>query len=173
MSNASLPHSSEEHPTHNSHWPIVLAVGIGCIPSGFVLYVWGNKFGLGILIFVAVVTIGALAGWAQALLREKLSQLDLVEKDKWLRNGMKLFLVSEAAIFGALFAHHYYAKTHFPVWPPEGAPHLETRLPAIATFLLLSSSFTIQWAHSLLLKGKRILCRRIVLLTIFLGAIFL
>lgn len=173
MSNASLHHSSEEHQTHNSHWPIVLAVGAGSIPTGIVLHVWGNKIGLGILIFGVVVTLGGLAGWAHALLKEKLNELDLVEKDKWLRNGMKLFLVSEAAIFGALFAHHYYAKTHFPVWPPEGAPHLDTRLPAIATFLLLSSSFTIQWAHSLFLKGKRVWCSRMVLLTIILGGIFL
>ncbi len=173
MSNASVTHPSAEHQTHNSHWPILLALGIAFIPTGVVLYVWGNKFGLEVLIFGGVATLGALAGWAQALLKEKLSQLDLVEKDKWLRNGMKLFLVSEAAIFGALFAHHYYAKTHFPVWPPEGAPHLDTRYPAIATLILMSSSFTIQWAHSLLVKGKRILCRRLVLSTILLGAIFL
>ncbi len=166
-------HSAGEHTTHNSQWPILLAIGIGFIPIGIVNYIWGNKFGLGLIIFGAVMTLGSLAGWANTLIKEKLQLLDLEEKDRWLRNGMKLFLVSEAAIFGALFAHHYYAKTHFPVWPPEGAPHLDTRLPAIATLILMSSSFTIQWAHSLLQRRNFAWCKRFVVLTILLGAIFL
>src|SRR3972149_2230813 len=66
----------------------------------------------------ALITLFAIAGWTHTLIREKIDLAEILWRESWQRNAVKLFLVSEAAIFGALFAHHYYARAHFPIWAP-------------------------------------------------------
>jgi len=158
---------------HGSWWPIFLALGIGLMPTGVLLLVWAGKFGLVLLALGGVMTLTGVGGWLNVLIKERLAHLDAADREAWSRNAIKLFLVSEAAVFGALFAHHYYARAHFPTWPPEGAPHLDLTIPAIATTLLIASSFTMEHAHKLLLKGKMPATQRWVILTILLGGIFL
>ena len=58
-------------------------------------------------------------------------------------------------------------------WPPVGAPHLDTTLPAIATLILMSSSVTMELGHHALKHGDRARARLWTLLTIILGVIFL
>jgi len=166
-------YSEAEHSSHASYWPLILALGVGFLPLGLLLQVWAGKIGYLFLGLGGLITLFAIAGWTHTLIREKIDLAEILWRESWQRNAVKLFLVSEAAIFGALFAHHYYARAHFPIWPPEGAPELETRIPAIATLILMSSSFTMQWAHQALLKGKMVLSQRWVLLSIILGTIFL
>jgi len=90
-----------------------------------------------------------------------------------LSNGMLgfiLFIVSEVMFFGGLFAAYFIARADSPQWPPEEllaklqaagdiAPgvklELEKGLPTIATILLVTSSFTIQWAVFQIRKGNR------------------
>ena len=158
---------------HGSWWPIFLAFGVGLMPTGVLLYVWAGKFGLFLLALGGVLTLFGIGGWLNVLIKEKLVHLDAADREAWSRNAIKLFLVSEAAIFGALFTHHYYARAHFPTWPPQGAPHLDTTIPFIATLLLVASSFTMERAHKFLLKGKQFASQRWVSVTILLGAIFL
>lgn len=184
---------------HGSYWPLISALGVGFLPTGLLVFVWGGKLGLLILALGGAITLLGIGGWTHTLVREKLivssvspivsgaSGAELRDSGKWsesahhkqnlkesgLKNSVKLFLVSETAVFGALFAHHFYSRAHFPIWPPAGAPELATRIPAIATLILMSSSFTIKWAHSALQKGKQVACQWLVLLTILLGVAFL
>jgi len=90
-----------------------------------------------------------------------------------LSNGMLgfiLFIASEVMFFGGLFAAYFIARADSPQWPPEEllaklqaageiAPgvklELEKGLPTIATILLVTSSFTIQWAVFQIRKGNR------------------
>jgi len=161
------------HVQHLSYWPIALGLSCGFIPFGIVMYSRGIKIGLLLLAVGAVLTLGSMIGWAVSLLREKLTPEQSAQGDLWLRLGLKLFLVSETAIFGAFFAHYYYSRMHQAVWPPEGAPHLATSLPAIATLILMISSATVNRAHHLLQHGKNLASRRWVVLTIVLGVVFL
>ncbi len=170
--------SSQEEHIHlpdPSYWPFALAMSILLIPAGFLMLVWGWGQGLGtsILLFGSLLTVICLMGWASTLIKETSSLPDIMEDDRWMRSGLKLFLVSEAAIFAAFFGHHYYTRAHAAVWPPDGAPHIDTTLPAIATLILMSSSVTMEYAHHLMIKGKKLAARRWVLLTIVLGVIFL
>lgn len=162
-----------EYSHHGSYWPIILALGVGLLPFGLLLDVWAGKIGLYILGLGGLVTLSAIGGWTHTIIAQKFDLAELLQRESLRRNTVKLFLVSEAAIFGALFAHHYYARAHFAVWPPAGAPTLSTRLPAIATLILVASSFTMQWAHRALLKGKMLLSQRFVILSIILGIVFL
>ncbi len=167
-------HSETTSVWHGSWWPPVLGLGTGFLPFGFIVLNWGSKpAGLILLSVGALIALFAMSGWVHAVIREKYAvHYEVVEYD-WLKNGFKLFLISEAMIFGAFFAHHFYTRVHFPVWPPEGAPHLDTRLPAIATLLLVFSSFTMEWAHKALIQNKRVVCERWVLFSVLLGTVFL
>ena len=173
---STVPH----HDSHDEHihmpepslWPLILAFSIGLIPAGFLLSVWAHK-GTPLLIGGGVLVIISLMGWANQLIKETATLPDIMEDDRWMKNGMLLFLLSEAAIFGAFFAHHYNSRTYLPEWPPAGAPHLHTTLPAIATLILMSSSVTMEFAHIALKKGKRRAATWLTLTTIVLGAVFL
>ena len=87
--------------------------------------------------------------------------------------GMIFFLISEAFLFGSLFATYYYLRAESPVWPPAGV-QLDNVLAAVNTLLLLSSSGVIWWAGRAIRKnnegGLAIgLALTIILATAFLG----
>lgn len=104
-----------------------------------------------------------------------------------LSNGMLgfiMFVASEVMFFGGLFAAYFVARADAPSWPPEefltpeqvaaGVElHLETTLPAIGTAILVTSSFTIQWAVWQIQRGSRDGLIWGVFISIVLGVIFL
>lgn len=166
--------SESVHAGHGSWWPPLLALGTGLLPFGLLVLVWGSReAGLVLLACGGLLALFAMSGWVNSVIREKYAIVYDVGEYGWLKTGMKLFLISEGMIFGAFFAHHFYIRAHFDVWPPAGSPHLETRMPALATLLLVFSSFTMQWGHQAFLKGKRLWAGRWVLFSILLGAAFL
>lgn len=162
----------EIHMPEPSLWPLFLALSIGLLPLGFLLSVWAQK-GTALLVAGGVLVVTCLMGWANQLIRETATLPDIAEDDRWMRSGMKLFLVSEAAIFGAFFAHYYSTRTAAEIWPLPGAPHLDTSLPSIATLILMSSSVTMEFAHHALKAAKRGMASLLTLITIILGIIFL
>ena len=102
-----------------------------------------------------------------------------------------LFISSEAMFFGALFTAYFYLRGRVPDWEPIFqrciAAHCEkpawnaqtdifgltVPLVAINTILLVSSSFTMQFAVSAIKKGNRQAMMRWMIPTIVLGALFL
>jgi len=98
--------------------------------------------------------------------------------------GFILFIASEVMFFGGLFAAYFIARADSPSWPPTGllSPEqvargvelkLEIALPAIATVILVSSSFVIQWAVSQVKGGNRTGLIWGLFVTIILGLVFL
>jgi cytochrome c oxidase subunit 3 len=164
--------NEEFHLPEPSLWPLFLAVSIGLLPLGFLLTVWSHK-GTALLIIGGALVVVCLMGWANQLIKETAALPNVVEDDHWMRLGMKLFLLSEAAIFGAFFAHYYSTRTSASTWPLPGAPHLKTTLPAIATLILMSSSVTMEYAHHAVKAARRKLASWLTLVTIVLGVIFL
>jgi cytochrome c oxidase subunit 3 len=165
-----------EHHSHDpvpSRWPIITAIGAGMIPIGIVTSTHGAKEGI-ILIFVGLlITILGAGRWWGELLRDTFVGRDLLDADSRLRNAMILFIASEAAIFASFFAALFYARLHAKVWPPAGIEHFQLLLPAVNTVILLSSSVTCHLAHVALEKRHREGVVSALMLTIFLGAIFL
>jgi cytochrome c oxidase subunit 3 len=116
---------------------------------------------------------------------------------------MAFFIFSEVMFFGALFGALYYARglsvpwlggegaklsTNLFVWPgfenvwPTNGPgqlngDFETipawEIPFLNTVLLVTSSFTVTWAHHALKEGKRQSCILWMIATVALGATFL
>ena len=89
--------------------------------------------------------------------------------------GMMLFIASEVMFFAALFAAYFNAKATLPVFPPEGYEDVLQVIPVplIATAILITSSFTMQWGTSRIRKGDRTGLNRAVAVTLALGVIFL
>jgi cytochrome c oxidase subunit 3 len=88
--------------------------------------------------------------------------------------GVKLGIVSEVMLFGALFAAYFVVRAQAPDWPPGGTlERPELLLPGLNTLLLVSSSVTMQIAVRAVLGGALPRLRRYLALTLLLGGIFL
>jgi cytochrome c oxidase subunit 3 len=88
--------------------------------------------------------------------------------------AVKLAILSEVMLFGALFAAYFVIRGESSGWPPSG--HLERPellLPGLNSILLISSSATMQWAVRSARVGDRSRILRWLSLTLLLGGIFL
>jgi cytochrome c oxidase subunit 3 len=87
--------------------------------------------------------------------------------------GVKLAILSEVTLFGALFAVYFVMRSESPGgWPPPGLERPELILPGINTLLLVASSITMQWAVRAARGGRASLLRWLAL-TLVLGGIFI
>jgi cytochrome c oxidase subunit III len=126
-----------------------------------------------------------------------------LQVDRTFRWGMSWFIFSEVMFFGAFFGALFYTRClsvpwlggdgsrlltnlilwpHFEAgWPSNGPGNIggafgvmnPWELPAINTALLITSSFTVTWAHHALKENKRAKCIAFMWLTVALGATFL
>jgi cytochrome c oxidase subunit 3 len=88
--------------------------------------------------------------------------------------GVKLGILSETVLFGALFAAYFVVRSESPGWPPlPGLERPELLLPGLNTLLLVSSSGTMQWAVRSARGGDRSRIVRWLGLTLLLGGTFL
>ncbi len=87
--------------------------------------------------------------------------------------GVKLGILSEVMLFGALFAAYFVIRSESGGWPPAGQERPELLLPGINTLLLVSSSVTMQWAVRAIGRGQVATMRRALRVTLLLGSIFI
>jgi cytochrome c oxidase subunit 3 len=88
--------------------------------------------------------------------------------------GVKLGILSEVMLFGALFAAYFVIRGESRGWPPvPGFERPELLLPGLNTLLLVSSSGTMQWAVHAARGGDRSRIVRWLGLTLLLGGIFI
>jgi cytochrome c oxidase subunit 3 len=86
---------------------------------------------------------------------------------------MVLFVASEAMFFAAFFAAYFTIKAGNKVWPPPGIHVPSLGLPAVATAMLISSSFVLQAGVRAIRRGNVRVLERCLGLTIVLGLGFL
>jgi cytochrome c oxidase subunit 3 len=89
--------------------------------------------------------------------------------------GVILFVASECVFFAALFGAYFTVRAQASVWPPKGISEglHPLPLPAIATSMLILSSFTMQFGVQAIRMGDRRTMMRLLKVTLFLGALFL
>ena len=88
--------------------------------------------------------------------------------------GVKLGILSEAMLFGALFAAYFVVRADSPGWPPiSGFQRPELVLPGLNSLLLVSSSLTMQLAVWAVRADDGSRMRRWLGLTMLLGGIFI
>ena len=92
--------------------------------------------------------------------------------------GVALFIVSEALFFLAIFWAYFHSALSPTVelgahWPPMGIEAVNPfELPLINTVILLSSGFTVTYAHHSLIQGNRKGTLDGLLYTVILALIF-
>jgi cytochrome c oxidase subunit 3 len=95
-----------------------------------------------------------------------------------LNMGVALFIVSEACLFLAIFWAYFHSALSPTVelgahWPPMGIEAINPfELPLINTVILLSSGFTVTYAHHSLIQGNRKGALYGLVFTILLAVIF-
>jgi len=164
---------------------------------GFILYLAGMKFGLGVLGLGLLTLFFMMFGWFGNVIRESEGGKYNARVDLSFRWSMSWFIFSEVMFFAAFFGALYYARqmsvpwlgdidnnllwpNFKPAWPTAGPGmdiHLPTvawsGIPAINTALLLTSGVTITWAHHALRANNRGQLILGMFLTVALGLTFL
>ncbi len=87
--------------------------------------------------------------------------------------GMWLFLLSEILLFGGLFILYSIYRFKHPVDFHLAAGELNRILGTFNTIILLTSSLTMALSISLIQKGNRKFCLLFLMVTVFLGFLFL
>ena len=86
--------------------------------------------------------------------------------------GTVVWLASELMFFSGLFAAWFSLRSTNDIWPPAGV-ELETVRTAVATAVLVASSFTMHAGTRAAEDGRSPSSRRWILLTAALGTLFL
>ena len=88
--------------------------------------------------------------------------------------AVKLGILSEVMLFGALFAAYFVIRSESPGWPPvPGLERPALLVPGINLLILLASTATMQWTVRSARSGDRSRIRRWMGLTLLLGAVFI
>ncbi|MFA5354760.1 MAG: cytochrome c oxidase subunit 3 [Thermodesulfovibrionales bacterium] len=163
-------HDQGVHEPELSIWPLFVGTATLVAMMGFTTaFQWKLPL-VGMLVGgggIAGVLIG-LFGWVNEVHAQKEDAgLSLL--------AMVTFILSEAALFGALFSGYLYNLLQVSQWPPantpDGVPPLGLALGL--TVFLLSSSLTIHKAEGLLEKGDAKGFQRWLIITMLLGLFFL
>ncbi len=188
---------------HGSHWPIVGSIGLTTLLVGFSSYLNGADIGSLMMIAGVAITVVMMIGWFGTVIRESESGIYNEQVDRSFRWGMFWFIFSEVMFFAAFFGALFYARqlsvpwlggegagamtnqvlwpSYETAWPTAGpaqvggefTPMPAWGIPALNTFILLSSGATITWAHWGLKENKRGHLIMGLIATVALGFIFL
>lgn len=185
-----------------SKWPVVGSTAVFFIGAGLVMWMNEiQPFGYASLLTGFAILTYMLVGWFGQVARESEAGMNNKQVDLSYRWSMSWFIFSEVMFFSAFFGALYYARV-FSVpwlgdidnsllwqgydakWPTLG-PAFEQDpakafqsmgawgIPALNTFLLLSSGVTVTYAHHALQANNRKGLIWGLAATILLGAIFL
>ena len=86
--------------------------------------------------------------------------------------GVLLFIVSEIMFFAGLFGSYFQLRAGHKVWPPPGFT-LDVPIAVLLTAILVTSSFTMQYAVTRIRAGDHTGMVRGLTVTLVLGAVFL
>ena len=187
---------------HDSHWPIVGAVGLLLLMVGVSVWLNGSAPGFWVMMAGVAVIVFMVAGWFADVIGESIGGKYNVQVDKSFRQGMFWFIFSEVMFFLAFFGALFYARnmsvpwlggesnnffTNFLLWggfenswPTNGPANVGGEyeamgpfgLPLINTAILLTSSVTITIAHHAIQEGKRLPLYIFLAATFLLGYVF-
>ena len=172
----------KRHPFHlvdPSPWPFLGSISAFSVAIGAVLFFHGFNKGeillSGGLIHLISVSI---AWWADVIDEATFQGCHTKKVQKGLRMGMFLFIISEVMFFFSFFWAFFHSSISPSVeigciWPPAGIKTLDTKgLPLINTFILLTSGFSITWAHHALVTWKFEQARFALIITILYAILF-
>ena len=180
-----------------SKWPMVGAIALTFFGLGMGSWVNGLAVGPWLFAIFLAILVYMMVGWFGTVARESEGGMYNERVDLSFRWSMSWFIFSEVMFFAAFFGALFYARVYsLPwlgdadnklLWPefrtqwPSAGPYLPPQfsamhawgIPALNTFLLLSSGVTVTYAHWALKMGNRKGLILGLLATVALGFTFL
>jgi cytochrome c oxidase subunit 3 len=89
------------------------------------------------------------------------------------KEGIWLFMVTEILMFGGLFVGYFIFHALYPELFAEGASHLDWRMGAFNTIVLILSSWTMALSIHFIQKGENAKATKTLIFTLVCGAIFM
>ena len=172
----------QPHPFHlvsPSPWPIFTCVSLFALTTSGVLTMHGFDSAENLLCLALVSLVSSMSFWFRDVVSEAtyLGNHTLAVQ-RGLNMGVGLFIVSEALFFLAIFWTFFHSALAPNIevganWPPMGIESVNPfELPLLNTVILLSSGFTVTFAHHSLIQGNRSGALYGVLYTVALALIF-
>nr|YP_010241215.1 cytochrome c oxidase subunit III [Neostromboceros nipponicus]QTH79152.1 cytochrome c oxidase subunit III [Neostromboceros nipponicus]UQS76350.1 cytochrome c oxidase subunit III [Neostromboceros nipponicus] len=170
----------KNHPFHlvdYSPWPILGAFSTMILVSGSIMmfnFYNNNLFFLGLTLILLI-----MFQWWRDIIRESTFQgLHTKIVVNGLRWGMILFIISEIFFFTSFFWAFFHSSLSPSIeigglWPPKGIiPFNPMNIPLMNTLILISSGFSITWAHHSLMNNKKTETIFSLTITVLLGILF-
>jgi cytochrome c oxidase subunit 3 len=158
-------------------WPLSASIGAMLLTSG--IAIWFNQTDIKVFIIGTILLLITSYQWWRDVSREGTFQgLHSIKVLKGLKWGIILFIISEVFFFLSFFwgfFHRRLAPTPEIglIWPPSGInPFNPFQIPLLNTIILLSSGFTITWAHHALIENNTNQIKKSLATTILLGIYF-
>lgn len=172
----------QAHPFHlvsPSPWPIFTCISLLALTTSGVLTMHGFYLAEEFLCMALLLVILTMSFWFRDVISEAtyLGNHTLAVQ-RGLNMGVGLFIVSEALFFLAIFWTFFHSAlspgTEMGAqWPPKGIDSVNPfELPLLNTVILLSSGFTVTYAHHSIIQGYRSGALYGTVLTVMLALIF-
>ena len=155
----------QAHPFHlvsASPWPIFTCVSLLTLTTSGVLSMHGFIDAQYFLNIALIALVSSMSLWFRDVISEATYQgFHTLAVQRGLNMGVALFIVSEALFFLAIFWTYFHCALSPNIemgakWPPMGIDSINPfELPLLNTVLLLSSGFTVTYAHHSIIQGKR------------------
>ena len=164
MSNI-LRSNFQSHPFHlvsPSPWPLNTSISLLSLTCSGVLRMHVFNHAIVFVLFSLLCLIVSMSLWFRDIIFEGSYLGDhTLAVQRGLNLGVGLFIVSEALFFLAIFWAYFHSALGPTVelgtgWPPTGVEAVNPfELPLINTVILLSSGFTVTYAHHSLIENNR------------------
>src|SRR3569832_695786 len=159
-------------------WPLIGAVAGGTLFSGAVMWFHQNRYGPVVMAIGLIAVLVTMFNWWKNTIDEAHTGYHTPVVQLHLRYGMILFIASEVMFFVGWF-WAFFDFSLFPAnitwdaatssvnlitdsaaaigqWPPKGLEVLNAwGFPLLNTIILLTSGFSVTWAHHALIHGER------------------
>ena len=161
-----MTHTVDEHASGDIHlpkpsfWPMLLGIGFGLIPLGFILWTIASRtaaLGQGLMIAGLAVFLVAVGGWVASNIRARAREhAEVLGGPEAAKFAMWAFIGTECVIFGGLIAHTLFLWIRDP-----DVNHYLHNLQALVivsvnTFFLLSSSLCVVLGLAAIQRGERL-----------------
>nr|AXS66313.1 cytochrome c oxidase subunit 3 [Cucujoidea sp. 10 KM-2017] len=165
------------HLVDYSPWPLVGAFSAMITMMGLIK--WFHLFEVNLFLLGFLSTLMVMYQWWRDVVRESTFQgHHTFMVCKGLQWGMILFITSEIFFFLSFFWGYFHSSLSPSMeiglsWPPKGInPFNPSQIPLLNTLILLSSGFTVTWAHHSLMENNFNQALQSLLLTVLLGFYF-
>nr|AXS66595.1 cytochrome c oxidase subunit 3 [Curculionoidea sp. 24 KM-2017] len=171
---------TKNHPFHLvdiSPWPILSSFGALTLMIGFIK--WFHVFNPNLFILSTINLLLIMYQWWRDITRESTFQgHHTLKVSLGMRWGMILFITSEVFFFISFFWGFFHSSLSPTIelgmmWPPKGISVFNPlEIPLLNTLILLTSGFSVTWAHHSLMENNYSQAWQSLLITIILGIYF-